>query len=636
MTSSIKAVSLVLMLFWGCQDSHQRYSTLQDDTVPADATDAALLGQGYDTDRESFLGSCVKGHLRYSGASEATIKLDRSMSYDELLSELGVEVGGKASFEVIDVSGKSSFAINAATTEYRESLVFMTKIQGKNAVLDDVQLNARGEDTKGMDPKKVRKRCGNNFVQQIQLGGKLLINVSLEFANRELKTKFHTEASLDMAGLLEISGKIDTALEKYAKNTTIKITALQIGGKPEDLTTILKKNEDNEKLHFMRCSIENRQACVAALERIVNYASNEFPDQFGDMTYDPQTAYGPAFLSYQTKSYYDYGLTELYPDPSPIMAAEIIAMRARLLETHRSLSKYGQRSFELLNHFRLSDEEVDRIQKIYRKIERNKAKVVKVGQLCYEKPNFCVENAVKLYADSGPESLEEYNPKDLMKELVFYDYCVMPSTTASARKTVNQLAKYVGMENESCEAIEAELLALTSVDLANADLTSLKPLKGLSRLKRLKLRRNNIGNISTLAQLPGLTYLDLSHNRLDNVLDLEDLSQLKFLDVSFNQLYEVHVLSNLTNLEILKVHGNSWLDEQAVAPLRALPKLSLFYGSVDELCRIEREYAHEKGWVDGDDYERYKTYNLAPVYIGAPRVSRIDDWYVCHLAAAEY
>lgn len=196
---------------------------------------------------------------------------------------------------------------------------------------------------------------------------------------------------------------------------TVTISALQIGGNVEQLSQIMRKDDDAEGLYFVQCSIENKSDCKKALEKIIVYASGDFPGQFANMAYNPSIPGGPAFISYETRGYHEYGLTELYPNPSPILESEIQASRRQLARHYQVLSRDWERSQDLVHFFRLTDEELKRVAGIAQIIAENKAKVVGVGQLCYEKPYSCVTETAKIYA-AGTSVLKDYNPADLVKE----------------------------------------------------------------------------------------------------------------------------------------------------------------------------------------------------------------------------
>jgi len=611
---------------------------IQDTSVSAQNNQAALIGYGYDSDKEHFLRPCVEGKVVYSGTSSSSLSLDRSLRYDELLARLGLSLSGRASFAVIDVSGSTKFAINSARTKYKDALIFSVELKGKNAMLSDITLNKRGQDiAKSANIKKVRATCGDEFVEQIELGGKLFISVTFEFANSELKTQFHSQAKFALASLFEIEGKINTALEQFQDNVTISISALQIGGSVDRLSEILSSKGQDGNLFIFRCSLENRTDCSKALNRMLVYASEDFPTQFRKMHYLAGKAEGAAFLRYQTRNYYDFGVMELYPEKSPILAMEIDVSRQKILQTYQKEAKDGERVQNLLQFFRLNKEEFEKISNISHKIASNKIKLVRVGQLCYERPLLCVVEANKLYTlrpDAG--GLDIYHPRELVKKLTFYDYCQIHHESPSIEHTVKVIRETLAMQNESCQTLETELRAMISLDLSNKNIVNISPLEGLTHLKNLDLSKNKLRSIGVLNSFRELEFLDLSSNSIDSIKALKDLEHLKKLNLSTNRLFYITPLEELHALKTLWLVGNNLIDEQSIDMMRKHnPNLLIFRDSFD-ICEAERRWLKEQGLIDHNAYRFYQALDLGPFYKDEKRSDPQDHWYRCEFVFHTY
>ena len=112
------------------------------------------------------------------------------------------------------------------------------------------------------------------------------------------------------------------------------------------------------------------------------------------------------------------------------------------------------------------------------------------------------------------------------------------------------------------------LKTLYLVDCNISDLSSLSSLRGLEHFTKLNLHRNNIiSDISPLAVLTNLKWLNLSWNNISDVSALTDLTNLKWLSLELNNISDVSPLAKLTNLEWLNLTKNPITDFSALTVL---------------------------------------------------------------------
>ncbi len=128
---------------------------------------------------------------------------------------------------------------------------------------------------------------------------------------------------------------------------------------------------------------------------------------------------------------------------------------------------------------------------------------------------------------------------------------------------------------------EADLRGLTSLNAGSFGVASLAGLEAASNLEWLTLSGNAPAaggeplDLSPLAGLPSLTYLDLSDNALVDVSDLSRLTSLRTLLLGGNAVRDLSPLSGLTGLEALTLSGNGLADVSALSTLTALEQLWL-------------------------------------------------------------
>ena len=139
---------------------------------------------------------------------------------------------------------------------------------------------------------------------------------------------------------------------------------------------------------------------------------------------------------------------------------------------------------------------------------------------------------------------------------------------------------------------EADLGELTSLNAGSFGVASLAGLEAASNLEWLTLSGNAPAaggeplDLSPLAGLPSLTYLDLSDNALVDVSDLSRLTSLRTLLLGGNAIRDLSPLSGLTGLEALTLSGNGLADVAALSTLTALEQLWLDGNDLSDISAL--------------------------------------------------
>ncbi len=90
----------------------------------------------------------------------------------------------------------------------------------------------------------------------------------------------------------------------------------------------------------------------------------------------------------------------------------------------------------------------------------------------------------------------------------------------------------------------------------NDVISDVSPLAGLTRLETLILRYNRITSISALSTLTNLVHLHLEWNDITGVSGLSELQSLEEVSLQYNQFTDISPLAGLTNLSFLDIRGN--------------------------------------------------------------------------------
>ena len=116
--------------------------------------------------------------------------------------------------------------------------------------------------------------------------------------------------------------------------------------------------------------------------------------------------------------------------------------------------------------------------------------------------------------------------------------------------------------------------------LPDCQISDISPLSDLRQLVELNARNNPISDLSPLTGLITLKYLDLSECLIVDIAPLSDLVNLEVLQLNHNQIVNVRPLSTLTSLRKLEIHRNLILNHSP------LDSLSLDIFRYDQTCEM--------------------------------------------------
>ena len=113
----------------------------------------------------------------------------------------------------------------------------------------------------------------------------------------------------------------------------------------------------------------------------------------------------------------------------------------------------------------------------------------------------------------------------------------------------------------------AGLTALTWLNLNDNQITDISALKGLATLTELYLVENQITDISALSGLTALTELELQSNNITDISALQGRTALTRLLLSNNQITDISALKGLTALTVLHLKKNPLIKNKTLQEL---------------------------------------------------------------------
>ncbi|RYZ59555.1 MAG: hypothetical protein EOP07_03605 [Proteobacteria bacterium] len=430
--------SLLLSLSTSCKHE-DRKSGLESEISGSASNLPSDLGVGFDSETQVIKSQCVTGSPVWRGAQDSSIEYGQDLSFNDIVKSYGGGAKVGATVFGFDVKGAAEFASKNASTEYSSTITLVNKVSLKKLILSNPKLTTQGkaELSEGRASDTVRETCGNEFFNEIEYGAQIFVVAKFDFASAQDKVEFKGNASVSLLGIGEIGGSISHLSDKVKKSGRVSITARQVGGNPEELSSILSTG-------VISCSlVDFEKTCLPALTAIVKYASEDFRKSLSSSP-DPQDLYeaqlaadaaaakgktvakrdpgnakGWAEVNFITAKYADILIegARLVPEIDvPLINAEIERTRSLVYDDFQVQLKDSERASSLLRDTSLSDIKRKRITEIESATTKNKEVLASIGKTCMAQPGKCIET----YKKYKSEQVQAYDARQLS-----FDICLI-------------------------------------------------------------------------------------------------------------------------------------------------------------------------------------------------------------------
>ncbi|WP_298770670.1 internalin [uncultured Shewanella sp.] len=256
-------------------------SSVSGSTVSALVNDHIPLGTAYDSQREIFLNvQPVAGRIDETfGNTELSFKTGIDMSYEDILSTLAGSVDVDVNFPVVRVSAGASMATEMASSTYSSSYTFSASSVPKKRLLlpNDASagytLSTAGNEVATNHQSQIQELVGDEFVYAIEYGANLLVNLKIEYGSNKDKSDIGGYLDVDLyGGVFNVGGELKYLQEETKSSVKITVRAVQRGGDPKQLLSIIPNN-------IITCSLENPAPCFDMFKEAVDYSKNQFQAQ---------------------------------------------------------------------------------------------------------------------------------------------------------------------------------------------------------------------------------------------------------------------------------------------------------------------------------------------------------------------
>jgi len=154
-----------------------------------------------------------------------------------------------------------------------------------------------------------------------------------------------------------------------------------------------------------------------------------------------------------------------------------------------------------------------------------------------------------------PKSIfPDANLEKAVREQVFAKRNTQDPITAEDVKNISTV-RGKGMGIKDLTGLE-HCLAIMSIDLSESAITSIAPLKGLSRLQQIILNNNQIEDLAPIADTVALQYIGIENNQVKSLEPLRKLERLASLYADGNQVTDIAPILKLPKLGSIYLKNN--------------------------------------------------------------------------------
>ncbi|MCG7537272.1 internalin [Pseudoalteromonas sp. OOF1S-7] len=248
--------------------------------------DHVAMGTAYDSQKKRFLNvQPVAGVIDETfGNTELKFKTGIDMSYDDMLNTLNGSVDVDVNFPVVRVSAGASLAKEMASSTYSSSYTFSASSTPKKRLfLPQDQnlgytLSQVGSDVASNHQTKLQTLVGDEFVTGIEYGANVLVNLKIDYGSNQDKSDIGGYLDVDLyGGVFNVGGQLRYLKDETKSSVKITVRAIQQGGDPKQLLTIIPNN-------IITCSLDNPEPCFDMFYEAVKYAKSGFNSQLNSLS----------------------------------------------------------------------------------------------------------------------------------------------------------------------------------------------------------------------------------------------------------------------------------------------------------------------------------------------------------------
>ncbi len=310
----------------------------------------SLAGYGYSLDSQKIVDEqCYNATAGLPEGTSNVVSLSEATSFSDLQKEFSYSVDSGFGFGPFSLHADASYMRQIEDKDYSLSLNYFSHSSGTVRVQvgigEDALTDAgKQEYTNNLTNPYFGIVCGDEVIGSYQQGALLAMSLKVDFSSHMDKEQFQASGSLSLGSIVNATAKVESITSQYDMKGKISLTAYQNGGDPGQLAKILSEDPSGN-YYLLSCDMDNTDACKRAASGLLDYASNNFPNQFSLSQGTNITTLGFGF--YDKQPIQHIGLVP----PKSLLTNETLPKRNNLTSAYYQQLCYQDKFYSLFNGY---------------------------------------------------------------------------------------------------------------------------------------------------------------------------------------------------------------------------------------------------------------------------------------------
>jgi len=205
---------------------------------------------------------------------QSAISLERTSDLSKVSQSLGINLKAKAGWGKFSASAAANYLREIQEDDYTISFTYQNVISGYASLNTSDYYGENALSDGGLAALKKSEdafiaRCGDQYIQGIDMGAVLNVTMRIKFASQEQKKEFEASIEGKFDDIASASAKIQNALKSSGNRSVIDLIAYQTGGQPNNLAQIFGADKEHAIIH---CDMEHLDNCAKAMDDVLAYA----------------------------------------------------------------------------------------------------------------------------------------------------------------------------------------------------------------------------------------------------------------------------------------------------------------------------------------------------------------------------
>lgn len=238
-----------------------------------------LPGMGYSSDTGTYASTvCYNYSSMHKGNQQSYVNFDSVTDYLSLKKEFDTENTVNGVYQIYNTSTQinylksikeDSYTISVSYYQKISNTVYFTYPSSPELILNDVGKKIYNDGKNN----NFRIICGDYLIANYEEGAGIIVTILINFQNTSDKKKFEFSSDIKFSSFGSLIPKLKKESERLDVKTRIRITGMQYGGNPVELSKIISSNNSS-------CDYNRLEECNSVINKINSYITTDFPNQF--------------------------------------------------------------------------------------------------------------------------------------------------------------------------------------------------------------------------------------------------------------------------------------------------------------------------------------------------------------------